>query len=347
MNTGKITRTIYFEDDAVKIIDQTKLPSKLVIHTCVTVKSLIEAITILRVRGAPALGVAGAYGVLLSAIQHKEENCEQFYMHLREDAKAIAEARPTAVNLQWGVAAQEKLLDASAPIEKTLHLLKENAKSIADKDLENNKMIGKNGASLIEQNDSILTHCNAGALACVGYGTALGIIRFAYAEGKKIHIYVDETRPLCQGSRLTAWELLNENIPSTLITDNIAGFLMKQGKIQKVIVGADRIAANGDVANKIGTYSLSVLACHHNIPFIVAAPTSTIDFSCNLGEEIPIEERDGNEIIYWHGIQNAPESIHTYNPAFDITPANNISAIVTEKGIATQPFIETLKQFKP
>jgi methylthioribose-1-phosphate isomerase len=218
---------------------------------------------------------------------------------------------------------------------------------MAEKDIEDNMAIGRHGSTLIDDGDGVLTHCNAGALACVDYGTALGVIRSAWGQGKRIHVYMDETRPLCQGSRLTAWEMVQERIPATLITDNMAGHLMASGKVQKVVVGADRITASGDVANKIGTYGVAVLARHHRIPLIVAAPVSTIDFGISAGEEIPIEMRSRDEIVWWQGVQNAPEDVDVYNPAFDVTPSELVSAIVTEKGIALPPYTASLAAFKP
>lgn len=340
-------RTIYLEDDVVKMIEQTKLPGKLEILECKSVDCLIEAIKNLRVRGAPALGVAGAYGVFLSALENMDNEKNAFFKNLIRDSKRIANARPTAVNLQWGVESQLRIVKEKIGKEETLEKLRSNALRMSDEDIHNNRKIGEYGSTLIDKGDNVLTHCNAGALACVDYGTALGVIRRAHSDGKDIHVYVDETRPLCQGSRLTAWEMVTESIPSTLITDNMAGFLMKQGKIQKIVVGADRIAANGDTANKIGTYSLSVLAKHHGIPMIIAAPTYTIDYGMPDGSFIPIEERSENEIKYWNGRQNAPLGIKAYNPAFDVTPNENISAIVTEMGIARPPYEKSLLRIKP
>jgi len=340
-------RTIFFEDEKVKMIDQTLLPLTYRLHACATVDCLIEAIQMLRVRGAPALGAAGAYGVALSAIEHRKEPQELFYRHVVEDCARLARARPTAINLSWGVNEQRALLDHQEGPEETIERLVEHAKRIAETDVQNNKSIGRHGARLIEDGDSILTHCNAGALACVGYGTALGIVRWAHGEGKRIHVYVDETRPLCQGARLTAWELVREGIPATLVTDNMAGSLMRAGRVDKVVVGADRITAHGDVANKIGTYSLAVLAHHHGIPLIVAAPVSTIDFSCTALEDIPIEERDADEVRYCCGVQVAPSGVAAYNPAFDVTPASLVDSIVTENGIARPPDKRSLGALKP
>ncbi|MHC1604461.1 MAG: S-methyl-5-thioribose-1-phosphate isomerase [Candidatus Methanofastidiosia archaeon] len=346
MTAAEFPRTIYFEEDNIKMIDQTKLPAVLQIHSCDNVNCLIEAIARLRVRGAPALGIAGAYGVLLSAIKNRNSDRNKFFDSIKADAQRLATTRPTAVNLGWAINIQLKILDKKISNEENIKALRKNAEEMAKKDIENNRKIGEFGNTLIGDDDSILTHCNAGALACAGYGTALGIIRSAHEAGKKIHVFIDETRPLCQGSRLTAWEMVCEKIPATLITDNMAGFLMQQKKIDKIIVGADRIASNGDVANKIGTYSLSILAKHHNIPLIVAAPTSTIDFSINNGSQIPIEFRDGMEIKTFLGVKNAPDEIDAYNPAFDITPAENIEAIITERGIAKRPFETSLRRFK-
>jgi methylthioribose-1-phosphate isomerase len=284
--------------------------------------------------------------VLLSALEHKDEERETFYRRVAEDGERLARARPTAVNLSWGVNAQLALLDPAMGPTEMIARLEDNAERIAEADVANNRRIGRNGAHLIDEGDAILTHCNAGALACVGYGTALGVVRAAHEDGKDIHVYVDETRPLCQGARLTAWELVRDKIPATLVTDNMAGSLMQAGKVDKVVVGADRISAKGDVANKIGTYSLAVLARHHGIPLIVAAPVSTIDFSCAGPDDIPIEERDGNEVRFCCGVQIAPMEVGTYNPAFDITPASLVDAIVTENGVARPPNERSLRALK-
>jgi len=340
-------RTIFYENGLVRMIDQTKLPAELIIYDCGSVECLVESIKTLRVRGAPALGVAGAYGMVLSAQEHLSEARGSFVSKVKEDSEKISNARPTAVNLQWGVASQMELLQDDDANYHTLRSFKKNAERIATEDIKNNRTIGRLGAGLIDHGDGVLTHCNAGALACVDYGTALGVIRAAHEAGKGIHVYIDETRPLCQGSRLTAWEMVNESIPATLITDNMAGMLMRQGKVQKVVVGADRIAANGDTANKIGTYSLSVLAKEHGIPMIIAAPTYTIDYDIEDGSQIPIEEREGDEVRLWHGALNAPRDVDVYNPAFDVTPNGNIAAIVTEKGVVKPPFKEGLRNIKP
>jgi methylthioribose-1-phosphate isomerase len=252
----------------------------------------------------------------------------------------IAQARPTARNLFWALERMKKIFDQTKHLSQRVLVdkLVNEAKRICSEDIEINRQMGKYGSKLLANSDNILTHCNAGALATAGYGTALGVIRAAREESKKLHVYVDETRPVLQGARLTAWELKKEKIPFTLITDNMAGFLMQQEKIDKIIVGADRIAANGDTANKIGTYSLAVLACAHRIPFYVAAPLSTIDVSLRTGASIPIEERKSEEITHFKGVRSAPAGTKVYNPAFDVTPARFITAIITEKGILTKPY---------
>ena len=268
------------------------------------------------------------------------ESVEKFQKTFNAICDEIAKARPTARNLFWALERMKKYLDEAILSGKknlAVELVKE-AKRICAEDIEINRQMGRHGSELFSDGDNILTHCNAGALATAGYGTALGVIRAAREQGKKLHVYVDETRPVLQGARLTAWEMKKEKIPATLITDNMAGFLMQQGKIDKIIVGADRIAANGDTANKIGTYSLAVLAKAHRIPFYVAAPLSTFDFSLKTGAAIPIEERQADEVTRFRGVQIAPQGMKVYNPAFDVTPARLISAIITEKGILTRPY---------
>lgn len=259
----------------------------------------------------------------------------------------FAQARPTAVNLFWAIERMKKCFKdvVSSDINDAKRALVDEAIHIGDEDIAINKQMGINGRVLVTSGDTILTHCNAGALATGGYGTALGVVRAAHEEGKDIHVFVDETRPVLQGARLTAWEMTKESIPATLITDNMAGFLMKQGKINLVIVGADRIAANGDAANKIGTYSLAVLAKEHGVPLYIAAPLSTIDMALHSGDEIPIEERDNTEVSQFHGVRTAPEGVAVYNPAFDVTPHRYITAIITEAGIARPPYKESIKRF--
>jgi methylthioribose-1-phosphate isomerase len=294
----------------------------------------------LTVRGAPAIGVAAAMGVALGALSISSIPAEKFRKQIIIICDQVARARPTARNLFWALERMKKCMDdaISSGRRNLVRELVDEAKRICSEDIEINMQMGRQGSALIADGDNVLTHCNAGALATAGYGTALGVIRAAKEQGKKLHIYVDETRPVLQGARLTAWEMKKEKIPATLITDNMAGFLMQQGKIDKIIVGADRIAANGDTANKIGTYSLAVLAQAHRISFYVAAPLSTFDISLKTGAAIPIEERQADEVTCFRGVQVAPQGMKVYNPAFDVTPAKLISAIITEKGILTRPY---------
>ncbi len=333
-------RTIFWKDDAVVMIDQKALPHEERHLRFTDYKDVIKAIKDLTIRGAPAIGVAAAMGIALGSLHLAASLKEDFKIAFHEICDQFSQTRPTARNLFWAIDRMKKRFDEafSAPTDQIKRILVEEATRICEEDININVRIGINGRSLIQDGDNILTHCNAGALATAGCGTALGVVRAAWEEGKKIHVFVDETRPVLQGARLTAWELIREKIPATLIADNMAGFIMKQGKISKVIVGADRIASNGDVANKIGTYSLAVLAKEHNIPFYVAAPLSTIDMSLQNGDEIPIEERNVEEITTIQGIRVAPEGMHVYNPAFDITPNRYITAIVTEAGIVSPPY---------
>jgi len=329
----RIIKPIVWTGSSLKLLDQTCLPATERYVECYSGKEVVAAIKNLVVRGAPAIGVAAAFGLALSA--QKVATKDELWKHLHTVARDLLRSRPTAVNLFWAVKRITSLeknishLDLADQVEA----IAKGAEKIYQEDIENNKKIGEKGAKLLPDKANILTHCNAGALATAGFGTALGVIRAAHQAGKKIHVFVDETRPVLQGSRLTAWELCQEGIDATLITDNCAGFLMKQKKIDFVIVGADRIAANGDVANKIGTYSLAVLAKEHNIPFIVAAPLSTIDFETNSGDNIVLEERSEEEIKKISGIQIAPEKIKAYNISFDITPAKYITFLVTEKKV--------------
>ncbi len=332
-------RTIYWDNDAVVLIDQNKLPLEETYLTCHDYRQVKTAINDLTIRGAPAIGVAAAMGIALgmNACSHTSPN--ELKETFDQLCMEFAGTRPTAVNLFWAIDRMKQcfeavLLQGSARVKKALV---EEAVRIGREDVEINRRIGMHGRSLVADGDGILTHCNAGALATGGYGTALGVIRAARDEGKRIHVFVDETRPVLQGARLTAWEMMRENIPATLITDNMAGFVMKQGKINLVIVGADRIAANGDAANKIGTYSLAVLAKVHGIPFYIAAPLSTIDRTISNGDGIPIEERDHGEVVCFRGVQTAPEDMPVYNPAFDVTPHEYITAIITEAGLAVPP----------
>ena len=337
-------KTICWHNGKIKIIDQTQLPSKLIYLNLSNLKDVGEAIRSLKIRGAPAIGLAAALGVALRMNQSSVKNYSQFKKELKKATKKLSATRPTAVNLFWGLKRMENRCKPVGvgfirpAVPELKKILLNEALLMLKEDDEICRKIGRYGASLIKNNSKILTHCNAGGLATAGFGTALGVIFSAKEQGKKISVYVDETRPLLQGARLTTWELKKHRIEATLICDNMAGFLMKQKKIDLVIVGADRIAANGDTANKIGTYSLAVLAKAHKIPFYIAAPLSTFDLKIKNGEKIPIEERDGKEVSRPFGKQIAPQGIKVYNPAFDVTPAKLITAIITEKGIIHPPF---------
>ncbi len=339
-------KTVEYKDGKVRLIDQTRLPLEEVYVECNNYQDVARAIKTMQVRGAPAIGVAAAMGVALGAKGITTNDSNKFYRELMEICSHLASTRPTAVNLFWAIermkSAAEKNRNGS--VEAIKDILEKEAVKIYEDDIAINKAMGMNGQKLIEDGDTILTHCNAGALATAGeYGTALGVIKVAHEKGKNIKVYADETRPFLQGARLTAWELVKEGIPVRLITDNMAGYFMGKGEIDKIIVGADRIAANGDTANKIGTYSLSILAKEHNIPFYVAAPLSTIDIKIPDGSKIPIEERSPQEVTYLSGKRIAPEGVEVANPAFDVTPNKNITAIITEKGIIKPPFADGIK----
>ena len=349
---SSIPPTVIWNDDgpAVRMIDQTLLPGELKIIDCKTVPEVCEAIKSLRVRGAPAIGCAAAYGFALAAAVSEAPNDKGMRFDLEQARNDLAATRPTAVNLFWAL---EKMATRAVALAGSLRTdfiaaLVSEATAIMHDDLQRCRDMGKRGAALISNGASILTHCNAGALATAGYGTALGVIRAAHEEGKQIHVWVDETRPLLQGARLTAWELVQEGIPCTVICDNMAASLMRQGQVDCCIVGADRIAANGDFANKIGTYGVAVLARHHDIPLYVAAPISTIDYSLANGEGIPIEQRKPEEVSMLAGLAKSsacPERAQIYNPAFDVTPAELVAAIITEKGVARGPLSEGLGMF--
>lgn len=333
-------KTIAWKNNTVVLIDQNALPLAERHVVCKSYQEVISCIKDLTVRGAPAIGVAAAMGAAMGALHIPPCQLEKFRKIFFTICDEMAQARPTARNLFWALERMKKVVNR-ANMKNQGHLVKElihEAKHIYSEDIEINRRMGKYGSRFLADGDNILTHCNAGALATAGYGTALGVIRAARDEGKGLHVYVDETRPVLQGARLTAWELKKEKIPFTLITDNMAGFLMQQKKIDKIIVGADRITANGDTANKIGTYSLAVLAEAHRIPFYVAAPLSTIDISLKTGASIPIEERKSDEVTCFKGVKSAPEGTKVYNPAFDMTPARFITAIFTEKGVLEKPF---------
>ncbi len=337
-------KTIEWCKSCVRILDQRKLPLSTEFLECKDYREVASAIKTLAVRGAPAIGVAAAMAMVLSIKECREER-EQLVKKLEEAHRTLAATRPTAVNLMWALdRMMKRAQETKGSTEELKAALMEEAVLIADEDERMCRAIGESGAKLIEDGDGVLTHCNAGSLATFGYGTALGVLRSAHRSGKKIHVYVDETRPLLQGARLTSWELKAEGIPFTLITDSMAGYFMKKGVIQRIIVGADRIAANGDAANKIGTYSVAVLAHAHNIPFYVAAPYSTVDFSIENGDRIIIEERSHDEVTTLGGTRIAPPGIEVANPAFDVTPHRYISAIITDKGIITPPFGENLKK---
>ncbi|MCJ7813166.1 S-methyl-5-thioribose-1-phosphate isomerase [bacterium] len=337
-------KTIEWIDGEIRIIDQTKLPEKLSYLNIDHIEDLAEAIRNLKIRGAPAIGIAGAMGIALAVFQDQSNNKKELYQNLRNAINLLRKTRPTAVNLFWALDRMEDVISSvkNEPVEEIKKRLIQEAQSIFEEDRQICRRIGQNGAALIPQKATLLTHCNAGGLATADYGTALGVIYAAVEMGKKIKVYVNETRPLLQGSRLTAWELREACIPVTVICDLTAGFLMQQKKIDSILVGADRIAANGDVANKVGTYTLAVLAQKHQIPFYVVAPKSTFDLSLVSGEHIPIEERSGDEVIRGFGIQTAPDGIQVYNPAFDITPHELVHAFITERGILYPPYTESI-----
>jgi methylthioribose-1-phosphate isomerase len=340
-------RTIYWEDDAIVMIDQNALPHEEKNLACKNYREVITAINDMTIRGAPAIGVAAAMGIALGVLNlPAKSGGEDLQGDFYRICDEFSRTRPTAVNLFWAIERMKSCFENTlkSGTNYIKNALVEEAIHICEEDIAINRQMGIHGRKLIKDGDSILTHCNAGALATAGYGTALGVIRAAREEGKKLHVFVDETRPVLQGARLTAWEMKKENIPATLITDNMAGLVMKQGKVNLVIVGADRIASNGDAANKIGTYSLAVLARENNIPFYIAAPLSTIDMAIKSGEEIPIEERDEAEVTNFHGVRTAPEGVAVYNPAFDVTPNRYISAIINEAGIATASFEEEIRK---
>jgi methylthioribose-1-phosphate isomerase len=332
--------TIQWTDAGVVMIDQTKLPREEVFVTCTDYQQVAEAIRSMVIRGAPAIGVAAAMGVALGMLRAESDG------EFEEICAALAATRPTAVNLFWAIERMRRLYLhlRGSPIGEIRARLVEEAKQIRLEDIAINQRIGQNGAPLVPDGKTVLTHCNAGALATAGYGTALGVIRSAVAAGKRIDVFADETRPFLQGARLTMWELQHDNIPATLITDNMAGHFLRSGRIGCVVVGADRIAGNGDVANKVGTYSVAVLAKENNVPFYVAAPISTLDLSLASGDEIPIEQRAPREVTHVFGVAVAPDGTVVENPAFDVTPNRYVSAIVTERGVARAPYQDSLRK---
>jgi methylthioribose-1-phosphate isomerase len=337
-------KTLEWTDAGVCFIDQTKLPTEEVYVTSKNYEEVADAIRTMIVRGAPAIGVAAAMGVALGAKQSKATTPSDFEREFDTICDVLAGTRPTAVNLFWAIRRMRDKFEAlrGQPIETIKAELVAEAQRMHVEDIAANEAMGRHGAVLLPANGGVLTHCNAGALATAGYGTALGVIRAAVASGKQLSVYADETRPFLQGSRLTAWELMKDGIPTTLIADNMAGAMMRLGKIDAVIVGADRIAANGDVANKIGTYTVAVLAREHGIPFYVAAPISTVDLSTPDGSKIPIEQRAATEVTHLAGRQIAPDSVKVENPAFDVTPNKYVAAIITERGVAKAPYEESL-----
>lgn len=338
-------RTIEWRDDKVIMIDQTRLPGEEIYNEYTDFQSVAEAIRGMIIRGAPAIGVAAAMGVALGARDIIADTHESFFRQLDNVCDVLARTRPTAVNLFWGIERMKRVAYANRDrdLNSIRAILKAEAISIEQEDLQICRAIGSHGAALIREGATVLTHCNAGGLATAGYGTALGVIRAAHEGGKNIRVFADETRPWLQGARLTAWELMKDGIPVTLISDNMAGWFMKQGEIDCVVVGADRIAANGDTANKIGTYSVAVLARENRIPFYVAAPISTLDLSLKSGDEIPIEERHSHEVTHLRGLPVAPDGVTVRNPAFDVTPAKYITAIITEKGFVRGDYEAGLK----
>jgi len=342
--TDSMIQTLEWTDRGVRFIDQTKLPTEETYVTCKTYQEVADVIRNMVVRGAPAIGVAAAMGVALGVKNSRAESVGDLKREFDQICEVIGKTRPTAVNLFWAIRRMREKFETLRvrPVAQIKQALVEEAQRVHAEDIAINQAMGRHGAALMPASGSVLTHCNAGALATAGYGTALGVIRAAVEQGKKIHVYADETRPFLQGSRLTAWELIKDGIPTTVISDNMSGAMMRQGKIAAVVVGADRIAANGDVANKIGTYTVAVLAKEHGIPFYVAAPISTVDLETPDGSKIPIEQRNPAEVTTIAGKLMTPEGVQIENPAFDVTPAKYVTAIVTERGIARAPYGEAL-----
>jgi methylthioribose-1-phosphate isomerase len=330
----------------VVFIDQTKLPTEEVYVTCTTYQQVADVIRNMVVRGAPAIGVAAAMGIALGVQASKAKDIAELKTELDQICETIGQTRPTAVNLFWAIRRMKEKFESlrTLPIPQIQQALVDEAQRMHVEDIAANQAMGRHGATLMPSSGGVLTHCNAGALATAGYGTALGVIRAAVEAGKKIHVYADETRPFLQGARLTAWELMKDGIPTTVISDNMAGVMMQQGKIGAIVVGADRIAANGDVANKVGTYTVAVLAKENGIPFYVAAPISTVDLATPDGSGIPIEQRNPREVTHIGGRQMTPDGVGIENPAFDVTPAKYVAAIITERGIARAPYEQSLSQ---
>jgi methylthioribose-1-phosphate isomerase len=337
-----MVETIQWTDRGVEMIDQTRLPAEQVFVTCTGYKEVAEAIRSMVIRGAPAIGVAAAMGVAIGVREADPLHLDREFPVICE---TLAATRPTAVNLFWAIERMKRVYVSvqGRHIDDIRRRLIDEALRIRLEDIAINEAIGRNGAGLVPDGKTVLTHCNAGALATAGYGTALGVIRAAVSSGKRIDVFADETRPFLQGARLTVWELMQDGIPATLITDNMAGHFLKSGRIGCVVVGADRIAANGDVANKIGTYSLAVLAKENGVPFYVAAPVSTLDLTLESGDQIPIEQRAPGEVTHVFGVPVAPAGVSVENPAFDVTPNRYVTAIITEQGIARPPYDRSLR----
>jgi len=338
--------TLEWTDAGVRFIDQTKLPTEEIYITATTYQEVADIIVTMVVRGAPAIGVAAGMGVAIGILKSEAKDVAALRADLATISKVLAATRPTAVNLFWAIERMNKKFDAVAhlTVPEIKSALVEEAQKMHVEDIASNQAMGRHGAVLLPSTGNVLTHCNAGALATAGYGTALGVIRAAVESGKKIEVFADETRPFLQGARLTAWELMKDGIPTTVIPDNAAGSMMRAGRIGAVVVGADRIAANGDTANKIGTYQVAVLAKENNVPFYVAAPFSTIDLNTADGSGIPIEQRNANEVTHFSGKQITPDGVGIGNPAFDVTPAKYVTAIITERGIARAPYVASLKE---
>ena len=335
---------IRWQGNSLALLDQTRLPVEEVWNTYTDYRKVADAIRRLVVRGAPAIGVAAAYALCLAAMEYKGQNPEEFQKSMAAASAELAASRPTAVNLFWALDRMGLALGAAGCGAEALPILIREAEAIHREDVAMNRAIGAAGAAIVPHGARILTHCNAGAIATGGYGTALGVVRSAFTQGKVEMVYCDETRPLLQGARLTAWELVKDGIPATLITDNMAASLMAQGKIDLVLLGCDRMAANGDFANKIGTYGVAVLAHYHGIPFYSVLPSSTIDLSIPDGSHIPIEQREASEVTHFAGVRTAPEGVGVYNPAFDVTPHRLLTGIITERGVIHPPFAEQLAE---
>ena len=339
-------KTVEWTDSGVRFIDQTKLPTEETYVIAKSYQEVADMITTMVVRGAPAIGVAAAMGVAIGVLKSSARDVASLRRDLDQICDVIGKTRPTAVNLFWAIHRMREKFDSVAqlPVPQIQQSLVEESKRVLLEDIASNQAMGRHGAVLMPASGNVLTHCNAGALATGGYGTALGVIRAAIEGGKKLHVFADETRPFLQGARLTAWELMKDGIPTTVIPDSSAGSMMRAGKIGAIVVGADRIAANGDVANKIGTYQVAVLAKENNVPFYVAAPFSTVDLQTPDGSRIPIEQRSASEVTHFAGKQITPDGVGIANPAFDVTPAKYVVAIITERGVARAPYTQSLQQ---